>query len=320
MLKLKKTIIIDQDDDLYLSFPDIVKSPKTPNTFFMAYRSGDGHHPTKSNLILKKSINNGKSWETINEIGLNLDQHGRVWNCPRLSYCNKNLYIICDTKSGTYERTAQFKTVFLISKNEGKSIKVLETPIPGMVPDKIIKFKNKYFCANHKIKNVDNDLIQLVSWSNDGNIWYDTNIMAHSYKKQFCEASVVNMNDDYLIAYLRDNSGHKRHMYTVKSSDGIQWSKPEQIRIFGQRATALRYDKDNTIGAFRNTDNLNVSLFKHNVEANRIKFINIEEEYPHNQYNYGYTGLEDNGDEYLLPYYIKKDANNPYIKLAFVRK
>jgi hypothetical protein len=320
MFKLKKTITIDKDSDFYLSFPDIVKNPKDPNTFFMVYRSGNGHHPTYSSLVLKKSTDNGRTWETIQEVELNLEKHGRVWNCPRLSYIGNILYIVCDTKSGTYERSAQFKTVFIMSDDDGKTIRILETPLPGMVPDKIIKFQDKYFCANHKIKNEQNELIQLVSWSKDGRVWYDTNVMAHSYTHQFCEASVVNMNDEYLIAYLRDNSGHKRNVYTVRSINGIVWTKPVKLSIFGQRVTALKHSDDRVVGAFRNTNNINVSLFNHDVKKNRIKFINIDEESRHNQYNYGYTGLEDNGDEYLLPYYIKKNADNPYIKLAFIKK
>ena len=320
MLKLKKVITIDRDSDNYLSFPDIIKSQKEENTFFIVYRSGNGHHPTVSSLIIKKSTNNGRSWNTIQEIKLTLEDQGRVWNCPRLSYIGNVLYIICDTKSSTYERQAQFKTVFLISEDNGLSFKFLETPLPGMVPDKMIQFQGKYFCANHKIKNQHNELIQLVSWSKKGQVWYDTNIMAHSYIHQFCEASVVNMNDEYLIAYLRDNSGHKRNVYTTRSTNGIEWTKPLKLNIYGQRVTALQYSEDKVVGSFRNTGNINVSLFKHDVRNNRIKIINIDEEFKHNQYNYGYTGLEDNGHEYLLPYYIKKNTDNPYINLAFVKK
>ena len=320
MLKLNKIITVDQDSESYLSFPDIVKSPKEEKTFFLVYRSGNGHHPTISSLILKKSTNNGRSWKTIQEVELTLEKHGRVWNCPRLSYIGNVLYIVCDSKSGTYERQAQFKTFFLVSTDDGETFKILETPIPGMVPDKIIPFKDKYICANHKIKNKKNELIQLSSWSRDAVVWYDTNIMAHSYNKQFCEASVVNMDNQYLIAYLRDNSGHKRHIYTVRSLDGISWSEPEKHRIFGQRVTALKHSDNEIIGAYRNTDTIKVSIFIHNLKKNKMKVISIDEETQKNQYNYGYTGLADNGKEYLLPYYIKKDTDNPYINLAFVRK
>jgi hypothetical protein len=321
MLKLKKTTVIDKDPDYYLSFPDIVRSVKNPDRFFMAYRSGNGHHPTTSKLILKKSENKGRSWKTIQEFILNIEDHKYVWNCPRLSYINNILYIVCDAKSGTFERQSHFKTMFLTSTTEGDFFRIADTPMPGMVPDKIIKFQDKYYCANHKIKNERNELIQLVSWSKDGKLWYDTNIMAHDEKCQFCEASVVNMNDTYMIAYLRDNSGHKRKIYTVKSTNGIEWSEPFELPLFGQRVTALQHTKNSVVGAFRNTDNINVSLFEHYVDTDKIvDVLDVEEDYKINQYNYGYTGLEDNDDEYLMPYYIKKKADNPYIKLAFIKK
>ncbi len=318
MLKLKKTITVDKDSEHYLSFPDIIRSIKNPNTFFMVYRYGNGHHPTFSSLILKKSEDKGRSWKTIQEAELNIEDDGYVWNCPRLSYLKDSLYIVCDAKSGTYERRACFKTFFLILKPDG--LEILETPIPGMVPDKIIPFQGQYFCANHKIKDTNNKLIQLMSWSRDGKLWYDTNIMAHSYKHQFCEGSVVNMNDKYLITYLRDNSGHKRNIYTVKSTNGKDWSDPKALPIYGQRVTALKYSDNRIVGAFRNTDNINVSLFDHDLETNKIKVLDIDREYKYNQYNYGYTGLADADGEYLMAYYVKKTADNPYIKLAFIRK
>ena len=74
------------------------------------------------------------------------------------------------------------------------------------------------------------------------------------------------------------------------------------------------------VGAFRNTHNVNVSLFIHDLEKNQMKVINIDNETRLNQYNYGYTGLADNDKEYLLAYYIKKDADMPYINLAFIKK
>lgn len=320
MLDFAKIVTIDQDENYYLSFPDIVRSVVNPTTFFMAYRSGNGHHPTKSNLIIKKSTDNGHNWTTIKEIPLNLHEDKYVWNCPRLSYVGATLCLTCDSKSGTYERTSQFKTVFLASNNEGKTFMTLETPIPGMVPDKIVIFKGKFFCANHKIKNEQNHLIQLVSWSKDRNIWYDTNVMAHSLDHQFCEASIVNMNDEHLIAYLRDNSGHVRNIHTVTSKDGIEWSTPKKLNIFGQRVTARKYDDTRTMGAFRNTANVNVSLFVHDLKTGKLKTVDIDHDHRQNLYNFGYTGLEYNGEDYLLPYYIKKDEPEPYINLAFIPK
>jgi hypothetical protein len=195
-----------------------------------------------------------------------------------------------------------------------------------------VEFKNKLFCANHKIKSAANDLIQLISWSRDnGDTWYDTNVMAHHRDRQFCEASVANMGE-YLIAYLRDNSGHKRNVYTVTSEDGIHWSKPRKLSIFGQRVTALKdEDRDGyVIGAFRNTyipylypdeHVLDVSAFQHNLDSNRVDLFKIDWEYPRNQYHFGYTGMvRISPNEYIIAYYVKQIEENPFIKLAFVKK
>ena len=329
MFEVKNIITIDQDEEKYLSFPDIIQSKINSNRFFLIYREGDNHHPVMSKLILKKSEDYGRTWKTIEKFTLNMDSSGYVWNCPRLSYINNTLYIICDAKSGTYERQAHFKTMFITTFNEGKTFKHSDTPFPGMLPDKIIKFKDKYYCANHKIKNTKNELIQLVSWSRDKKLWYDTNIVAHHKNRQYCEASVVNINNNYMIAYLRDNSGHKRNIYTTKSKDGVNWSKPYKLPIYGQRVTALKrkdnslikpFKRDYVVGAYRNTDNCKVSIFNHNLKTNRIESCDIDWEHRHNQYNYGYTGMAENKDEYLVTYYIKQDEANPFIKLAFVSK
>ena len=332
MLKVTQRKTIAQDPDIYLSFPDIIKSPRKKDRLFLIYREGNNHHPTWSKLILQISDNNGKTWKILKEFYTDLEKDGCVWNCPRLSYVNNALVITCDQKSSTYERTAMFKIVQLISRDEGNIFRQVPVAMPGMVPDTIVEFKGKLFCANHKVKSSKNDLIQLISWSRDnGNTWYDTNIMAHARDKQYCEASVVNM-DDYLIAYLRDNSGHKKNIYTVTSKDGVQWSKPHKLPVFGQRVTALK-DEDqegNVIGAFRNTyipylypseHVLDVSAFQHNTYRNVIDLYKIDWEYPENQYHFGYTGMvRISPNKYLIAYYIKQTEENPFIKLAFVEK
>ena len=164
MLKVTKYKTIAKDKHTYLSFPDIIKSPVEKDRLFLIYREGNSHHPTWSKLVLQMSSDNGETWDEITEFSASLKHHGCVWNCPRLSYVDNNLHIICDQKSSTQERTAMFKTIILVSMDEGMSFHAKETPLPGMVHDKIISFKDKLFCANHKVKSQRNDLIQLVSW------------------------------------------------------------------------------------------------------------------------------------------------------------
>ncbi len=323
MFIIEKTKIIAKKKNSYLSFPDVIKSKKDKNKLFLVYREGNSHHPTWSKLVLLISKNNGTTWRKKKEFHLNIEKNGCVWNCPRLSYIDDTLYIICDKKSSTYERTAQFSTSFLISTSEGKFFDYINTPFPGMVPDKIIKFKNKLFCANHKIKSQKNDLIQLVSWSKDnGELWYDTNIIANDNIRQYCEASLVNIDNNYLIAYLRDNSGHRRSIYYTKSKDGINWDEPERLgNIVGQRVTAVR-DNDIIIGAYRNTKEVKLSLFYHPInKENKVKKIDIDDEYSENLYHFGYTGITKiSENKFIIVYYIRKDFSNPLIKMAIIKR
>jgi len=196
-------------------------------------------------------------------------------------------------------------------------------PFPGMVPDKIIKFKKKLFCANHKIKSSKNDLIQLVNWSkNNEKLWYNTNIIANDNEKQYCEASLVNIDDNYLIAYLRDNSGHRRSIYYAKSIDGINWDEPEKLKgIVGQRVTAIR-DNDIIIGTYRNTKEVKLSLFYHPVnKIEKIEKIDIDNEYIENLYHFGYSGITKiSENKFIVIYYIKNDFSNPFIKMAVIKR
>lgn len=330
MFTVIKTQIIAQSKNSYLSFPDIIQSPYNPDKLFIVYRKGDGHHPYKSSLIVMESVDRGEKWEEIHVFKSSLKKEGRVWNCPRLSYTDSEkedspfLNIVCDTKNSTRERTATFSTIRLISQNDGETFLFDSLPFIGMVPDKMIKFKDRYFCANHKIKHERSGLIQLVNWNKKAKdeIWYDCNVIAHSSKKQYCEASLVNVNDEYLIAYLRDNSGHFKKIDYTKSSDGIFWDKPKSLKgVWGQRVTAIK-DGDRIIGSYRNTVDKRVSIFTHPInKEDEIKIYDIDQEYDFNLYHFGYTGIVKIApDSFLVVYYIRNDEKYPFIKLAYLKE
>ena len=323
MFIIESQQIIVKKKNIYCSFPDVIKSKKTKNKLFLVYREGNSHHPTWSKLVFLVSKNNGRTWKMKKEFHLNIERNGCVWNCPRLSYIDNTLCIVCDKKSSTFERTAQFSTSILSSNSEGTFFNYINVPFPGMVPDRIVKFKNKLFCANHKIKSPKNDLIQLVSWSRDnGRLWYDTSIIANDTKRQYCEASIMNIDDKYLIAYLRDNSGHQKSIYYTKSEDGTNWSKPEALGdIVGQRVTAIR-DDDIIIGTYRNTKEVKVSLFYYPVNKEQeINKFDIDEEYPENMYHFGYSGITKISDNrFLVAYYIRNDFLTPVIKTAIIKR
>jgi hypothetical protein len=306
--------------DAYLSFPDVIQSPKDPKQFFLVFREGDGHHPTWSNLVVMSSENHGDNWRTRKKIPLALAKHGAVWNCPRFYYnpWDGTLNIVCDAKSGTCEPSAAFTTYALTSSDGSKRFRMASTEIPGMVPDRAVTFQGKMFIANHKIKEDGKGLTQLVSWSRDrGKTWYDTNLLANSERFRFCEASLVNVRNQYLLAYIRDNTGHVRPLFRSTSKDGINWTVPEPMAVDGQRPTAMMWDDDTVVVAFRNTAEVQISVMYHNLKNDTINVTNVEGDYRCNLYNFGYTGLARNeAGELLVAYYIKGGSRHPHIKIA----
>jgi len=323
MLNIKKYNIISENKYKYLSFPDIIKSKKYKNRMYLIFRAADGHHPINSTLHLLISEDNGIKWKEVNKFNKNLRINKYVWNCPRLCYIDNSLSIICDLKNHQNERKCNFKTIIIeIDEDNYQIINSNFTEINGMVPDKIIKFKNNLYCANHIMDDKHETLTQLMNISKDnGMTWYDCNILARHDNHAFCEASLINYNNKYLVAYLRDNIKN-RNLYKYISSDGINWISKKDIPICGHRATVL-YENNRIFMSYRDTKEVGIGFmtaeFNNKLEEKNIEKIQIEDDFPENLYHCGYTGLAKCNDNlYIIVYYIKKDKNNPFIKSCFV--
>ncbi len=326
MFEIIDNKIIKQNEEFYLSFPDIIISRKNLRKIFIIFRVGDEHHPTYSFLCLMVSEDNGKTWKEILTIDRSLSFHGCVWNCPRLSYFpDGQLYIICDTKTGRNERTCSFNILFLRINEETYEIEnINKTQMTGMLPDRIITFKNELYCANHIRDSYHKVLIELINKSKDkGKTWYDCSIIARDnkkYNRQYCEASIINYQNKYLMAYLRDNSDHIRPIYKYMSHDGIRWEPKGKLPIYGQRIVCNLY-KNRLFATYRNTKDTKISILTcildNKGKEKQIETFDIDNELKINLYHCGYTGLvKNNKNEFFVVYYIKQGEKNPFIKMA----
>ena len=307
-------------NDLYLSFPDIIQDKINKNRLLVVYRSADEHLPTLSTLHVLVSLNNGLNWREIYKKTLTLKKHGKAWNCPRLSYfTDGSLNIICDTKTQVRETISKLNISIIKSRDNGQTWEEpVETEMNGMVPDRVIEFKNKLFCANHQIKNLKNSLVQKINWSEDnGKTWDNSSTIANSILHNFCEASVVNVNNKYLLAYLRDNHIAPKKSWIYKSIDGKKWKKHKKMPLCGHRIVAIPY-KDKIIGIYRDTQNVTLSVFMQK-DNKIIETYDIEKEMPQNKYHFGYAGIVNYYKNlFFITYYIQHDMQRPYIKTCFL--
>ncbi len=283
--------------------------------------------PKNSCLHLLQSEDRGNTWKQVYEKYSTFNQNNCVWNCPRLSYINKQLYIICDTKNAIKESQCNFKIEMMqIDTKQFKYFNIEKfqklqrtTEMKGMVPDRIIPFKNKLLCANHKHNPAYSNLIQMVNWSiDDGLTWHDCNILANDPKHEFCEASIVNFKDKYLLAFLRDNNGIVNPIYTYISYDGIQWKKHGKLPTNGHRIVAI-IDGNKVVATYRNTKKATMSLITFELDdkgkMSSYQVYDFDQELEENMFHFGYSGIIKTGEnEYFVVYYIQKEANRPYIK------
>jgi len=320
--------VIHRSKKLYISFPDILQSIYNKDKLFLIYRSGEFHHPLHSLLHFWISNNKGKSWVKTHEFKMDMDEHGRVWNCPRLSYFpDGTLNIISDSKDSTNERKALFVTYKLVSYNDGNDFEEPEDiGIYGMLPDHIVKFKNNLYIANHLNDLKNKTLVQFVNASRDnGQTWYDRNIVGRENHQFYCEGSALNYYDNYLLMLVRDNARGPHPMHSFISLDGKNWKHKEKIPICGHRPTILfnqNKEKNNRVFmSYRDTNKMAVCLSTFIVNrygnCSDFEIFDIEKEKKCNLFNFGYTGLtEYEKNKFLLTYYITKENAKPYIKIA----
>lgn len=318
---------ISKKRNSYNSFPDIIKDINKESTYYIVYREADSHHPLWSYLVLLESKNNGKTWHPVLRIKKTMFSDGKVFNCPRLYYdLDGSLNIICDFKNSRREFVADFDiSIFKLSENK-KTYQIINTGMDGMLPDKVIYFWDKLVCANHRhVEKGKGNLIQFINWVNtenyDKNLWFNRVILAYNENTYFCEASIVSLDNRCLVAYLRDNTDHRRNLWRCFSSDGIKWSDPQKIlNLFGQRPTAIQYNSNTIIGSFRNTDTCSLSVFVDHLDTEETEIFDIEKEHPYNQYHFGYSGIAPiNDSQFLVVYYYRGDTDLPYIKLSRIK-
>lgn len=331
---VSKPKIIAYDEHIYSSFPDVVRLPN--NKLYCVYRESDSHHPITSKIILLTSTDEGKSWNKEVFQEASLKDNGYVFNCPRINFVDNKLSIICDTKSSQKEGEAQWNMHGWWSLNSGdKWSDRQEMLIYGAVPDHIVAINKKIVMAYHVPENVkriitgaghQSRLVQMVATSLDnGETWRDRATIATSNKHDFCEGSIVNLGDNKLICYMRNNQRSFMKSYVSYSVDaGHIWSKPVAMNIRGHRIVAnikrREPNKDVIIGTFRDTSIRSVSMFIHNLKRQKINSLIIDTEINTELFDFGYSGwteLEDGS--ILVVYYIRKNNAKPAIMSAVVR-
>jgi hypothetical protein len=227
-------------NDNYLAFPDVALT--RGGVLVCAYFEGDLHSPNWSQIVLKTSTDWGATWSAgVVLARASYEDDGHCWNCPRLSVLpDGRLILICD-----YEDRSEERAVWAWwSHDEGESwsepVRILDE---GLCPDRVVALPSGRLLLSADCDEKGQNLFT----SDDGG----TSWVRHStiHPPPACESSVVPLDGDTLVCYLR--GGQFFSPKAVSADGGDTWPRRGSAPFIGHRPCAGLLRSGNVLLTFR---------------------------------------------------------------------
>ncbi|MBR4034512.1 MAG: exo-alpha-sialidase, partial [Clostridia bacterium] len=316
---------VSRDDSIYEAWPDVVL---TNGGKLICVFSECEHHKNRegARIMITESLDRGRSWSEkrpLTEKG----HAGEYFNCARISKLRDgSLAIICDKVYGNENKGADI----WIWRGDAEGREWGEPtvyPFCGIVPDKFLQLgSGRLIIAAHFKSPETGKLEQYLWYSDDGENWSDRVTVAADGKNNLCEISILEYEDNKLVAYLRENSVKGYPILKVLSADGGEtWSEIYNTSMdSGHRPVAGFLADGSIMVTYRyipsGTQNMFAAFMsRETIEATgrrdqRVRVMPLD--YDRNPSpDIGYTGwvqFED-GEIYVVNY-IKDDADKAYIR------
>ena len=246
--------VVSKDVSIYEAWPDVVQ---TDSGKLICVFSECNHHTDRENarIMITESFDRGRTWsekKPLTEKG----KKDNYFNCARISKLRDGrLAIICDKLSGfDVENTALTYVWYGDKEGENWSEPVI-FPFNGIVPDKLLQLKNGRLIISNHSRNENSDKLEQHLWYSDdeGKTWSDRVTVAADDRYNLCEASIIEYENNTLIAFLRENSfmGYAI-MKAISYDNGETWQGVyETPMVSGHRATAGFLNDGNVLVTYR---------------------------------------------------------------------
>ncbi len=317
---------VSRDDSIYEAWPDVVL---TDGGKLICVFSECEHHKNRegARIMITESLDRGRTWSK--KLPLTEKGHaGEYFNCARISKLNDgSLAIICDKVYGNENRKAEI----WIRHGDAEGREWSEPtvyPFCGIVPDKLLQLASGRLIISAHFKSPATGKLEQYLWYSDdaGKTWSDRVTVAADERYNLCEVSLLEYEENKLVAYLRENSLKGYPILKVLSADGGEtWSEIYNTSMDsghrpvsgfladGSVMVTYRYipsGTQNTFAAF---------LSRETIEAvgrrdQRVRIMPLD--YDRNPSpDLGYTGWVqfDDGEIYVVNY-IKDDADKAFIR------
>ena len=318
---------VSRDDSIYEAWPDVVL---TDGGKLICVFSECEHHKNReaARVMITESLDRGRTWsqkKPLTEKG----SAKEYFNCARISKLRDgSLAIICDKVFENENRKAEIWLWRGDSEGECWSEPTVFPDFCGIVPDKFLELSSGRLIIAAQFKNHEVGKLEQYLWYSDdgGKTWSDRVTVAADPKYNLCEVSILEYEENKLIAYLRENSVKGYPILKVLSADGGEsWSEIYNTSMDsghrpvsgfladGRVMVTYRYipsGTQNTFAAFMSRESIEATGRR----EQRVRVVPLD--YDRNPSpDLGYTGwvqFED-GEIYIVNY-IKDDADKAFIR------
>ncbi|KIL41974.1 hypothetical protein SD70_03675 [Gordoniibacillus kamchatkensis] len=234
--------VVSRDDSIYEAFPALTLTEKRKLicVFTECTRHTDR---TFTRIVYKESHDRGRTWGgkiALTEGTANLDY---FYDCCSIARLKDNRLVIVanrifkdaeDTNRGYFHEAVND---LYIGTPEGESwAGPIPTPVRGIVPDTLCELPSGRWLLSAHWKSKAHGYLEQMLWytDNEGADWTGPITVASQEGLHLCEASILALPDQTLVAFLRENSNEGRDGYKAISRDGGEtWEGPIRMPLPG---------------------------------------------------------------------------------------
>ncbi len=234
----ERHVAIDRRAGHYLCFPDVAHGGD--GGLLCVYNEFDRHVGTRRRMMLKRSEDNGKTWDAARMLCA-LESH-----CPRISRLSDGLLVIADDALPGLYFSADCGRTWTQQPGAGLGHGLLDHVLE-LSPEVLLTAGHLHRGTQPQPKIRQAPTEQMAYRSlNRGRHWEPFSIIANEKCLVLCEASIIRLPEGpaaaqdkpRLLALMRENSFVGEPMYCCLSEDGgATWGSPKPTPLIGHRPT-----------------------------------------------------------------------------------
>ncbi len=222
---------VSNDPNVYEAWPDLLLT-KTNKLICMFCECTHHGLRTYSRIAFCESTDRGKTWTKKKYLteATHSEDASVFWDCPRITQIRDGRLIALCNKTETIDGERCKNIYMWYSSDEGESwSEEINTGMVGIVPDKLLELKSGRWIISCHLGNIDGhkNLQQRMWYSDDkGESWNGPIVIGKDENLNLCEVSILEVNDNELVAFMRENSSMGYECYCAKSTDGgLTWGE-----------------------------------------------------------------------------------------------